>query len=147
MAQRGTNFYMSDKYKKVPKPLSHLCQPILESYLASACRAARQQSTRAPSNEAPYGSPGPWPRSYAASRLSLVNFPMTEVRRRDPRSTLFGLCTSAGPAMKAAPAILLVGRTLTRGAPPCLRTAPPPRPIRPKTPLDTDGHIVFCQHE
>jgi hypothetical protein len=49
--------------------------------------------------------------------------------------------------MEAAAAILLVGRTLTRGAPTCLRTAPLPRPVRPEPPLDADGHIVFCQHE
>ena len=72
---------------------------------------------------------------------------MTEVRRRDPRTAFFGLCTSAGTSMQSAAAILLVGRTLTRGPPTCLRTAPPPRPIRPETPFDTDGHIVFCQHE
>jgi len=41
---------------------------------------------------------------------------MTKVRRRDSRSTILGPCTSAGPAMEAAAAVLLVGRTLTRGA-------------------------------
>ena len=80
-------------------------------------------------------------------KLVLGELPMTEVRRRDPRSTLFGPCTGAGPAMYSAAAILLLGRTLTRGAPTCLRTASLPRPIRPKTPLDTDGNIVFYQHE
>jgi len=80
-------------------------------------------------------------------KLVLGELPMTKVRRRDPRSTLLGFSTSAVPAMEAAPAILPVGRALTRGAPTCLRTAPLPRPIRPKTPLDTDGHIVFCQHQ
>ena len=80
-------------------------------------------------------------------KLVLGELPVTKVRRRDPRSTLFGLCTSAGPAMEAAPAILLIGRTLTRGAPTCLRTAPLPWPVRPKPPLDTDGHVVFCQHQ
>jgi len=67
--------------------------------------------------------------------------------RRDPRSTLFGLCASAGPAMEAAAAVLLVGRTLTRGAPTRLCTASLPWPVRPEPLLDTDGHIVFCQHE
>ena len=80
-------------------------------------------------------------------KLVLSELPMTKVRSRDPRSTLCGFCTSAGPTMEAAPAILLVGRTLTRGPPPRLRTATLPRPIRPKTPLDTDGHVVFCQHQ
>ena len=70
-----------------------------------------------------------------------------KVRCQDPRSTLFGLCASAGPAMEAAAAVLLVGRTLTSVAPPCLRTASLPRPVRPEPPPDTDGHIVFCQHE
>lgn len=49
--------------------------------------------------------------------------------------------------MEAAPAILLIGGTLTRGVPPCLRTAPLPRPARPEPPLDTDCHVVFCKHE
>ena len=80
-------------------------------------------------------------------KLVLGELPMTKVRCRDPRSTLFGLCTSAGPAKETAPAILLVSRALARGAPPCLRTASLPRPISPKPPLNTDGHIVFCQHE
>ena len=77
----------------------------------------------------------------------LGELPMTKVRRRYPRSTLFGLCTGAGPAMKSATSILLVGRTLTLGAPTCLRTTSRPRPVRPEPPLDTDGHVVFCQHE
>ena len=34
-----------------------------------------------------------------SKELVLGKLPMTKVRRRDPRSTLFGLCTSAGPAM------------------------------------------------
>ena len=80
-------------------------------------------------------------------KLVLGELPMTKVRRRDPRSTLFGLCASAGPAMEAAAAVLLVGRTLTRGAPTRLCTASLPWPVRPEPPLDTDGHIVFCQHE
>ena len=80
-------------------------------------------------------------------KLVLGELPVTKVRRRDPRSTLLGLSTSAGPAMEAAAAVLLVGRTLTRGAPTCLRTASLPRPIRPEPPLETDGHIVFYQHE
>ena len=81
------------------------------------------------------------------TKLILGELPMTKVRRRDPRSTLFGLCTSAGPAMEAAPAILLVGWTLTRVAPTCLCSASLPRPVSPKPPLDTDSHIVFCHHE
>ena len=32
-------------------------------------------------------------------KLVLGEFPVTKVRRRDPRSALFGLCTGAGPAM------------------------------------------------
>ena len=80
-------------------------------------------------------------------KLVLGELPMTEVRRRDPRSTLFGLRASASPAMKVAPAILLIGKTLTRGAPTCLCAAPLPRPVRPKPPLNTIGHVVFCQHK
>ena len=80
-------------------------------------------------------------------KLVLGELPMTKVRRRDARSTLFGLCARAAPAMEAAAAILLIGRTLTRGAPTCLRTTSLPRPVRPEPPIDTDGHIVFCQHE
>ena len=80
-------------------------------------------------------------------KLVLGELPMTKVRRRDPRSTLFGLCASAGPAMEAAAAVLLVGRTLTRGAPTCLRTTSLPRLVRPETPLETDGHVVFFQHQ
>ncbi len=80
-------------------------------------------------------------------KLILGELPMTKVCRRDPRSTLFGLCASAGPAMEAATSVLLVGRTLTRGAATCLCTASLPRPIRSEPPLDTDGHIVFCQHQ
>ena len=80
-------------------------------------------------------------------KLFLGEPPMTKVRRRDPCSTLFSHCTSAGPAMEAAAAILLIGRTLTRGAPTCLRTASLPRPIRPEPPHDTDGHVVFLKHE
>ena len=49
--------------------------------------------------------------------------------------------------MEAAAAILPVGRALTSGAPMCLRTASLPRPVRLEPPLDTDGHIVFCQRE
>ena len=80
-------------------------------------------------------------------KLVLGELPVTEVRRRDPRSTLLGLSTSAGPAMEAAAVILLVCRTLTSVAPTCLRNASLPRPVRPEAPLDTDGHVVFCQHE
>ena len=32
-------------------------------------------------------------------KLVLGELPVTKVRRRDPRSTLFGLCASAGPTM------------------------------------------------
>ena len=80
-------------------------------------------------------------------KLVLGELPVTKVRRRDPRSTLFGLCTSAGPAMEAAAAILLIGRTPTGDAPSCLRTASLPRPVRPEPPLDTDSYVVFYQHE
>jgi len=80
-------------------------------------------------------------------KLVLGELPVTKVRRRDPRSTLLGLSTSAGPTMQPATSILLIGRTLTRGAPTCLRTASLPRPIRPETPLDTDSYVVFYQHE
>jgi hypothetical protein len=80
-------------------------------------------------------------------KLVLGELPMTKVRRRDPRSTLCGFCTSAGPTMQSAPTILLVGRTLARSTPTGCCTAPLPRPIRPKPPLDTDSHIVFYQHE
>ena len=79
-------------------------------------------------------------------KLVLGELPMSKVCRRDPRSTLLGLCTSAGPTMEAAAAILLICRTLTRGAPAGLRTAPLPWPVRSEPPLDTDVHIVFCQH-
>ena len=80
-------------------------------------------------------------------KLVLGELPMTKVRRRDPRLTLFCLCASAGPAMEAAAAILLIGRTLTNGIPTCLRTTSLPRPVKPEALLDTDGHVVFCQHE
>ena len=76
-------------------------------------------------------------------KLVLGELPVTKVRRRDPRTALSGLCTSAGPTMKPATSIFLVGRTLTRGASTCLRTASLPWPVRSKPPLDTDGHIVF----
>ena len=79
-------------------------------------------------------------------KIVLGELPMTKVRRRYPRSTLFGLCTGAGPAVKSVTPILLVGRTLTRGALTCLRTTSLPRPVRPEPPLDADGHVVFCQH-
>ena len=74
----------------------------------------------------------------------LGELPMTKVRRRDPRSTLFGLCTSAGPTMEATAAILPISRTLTRRAPTCLCAAPLPRPVRPESPFNTYGDIVFC---
>jgi hypothetical protein len=80
-------------------------------------------------------------------KLSLSELAMAKVRRRDPCSTFFGLCTSAGAAMEAAAAVFLIGRTLTNGAPTRLRAASLPRPIGPEPPLNTDGHIVFCQHE
>ena len=70
---------------------------------------------------------------------------MTEVRRRDPRSSVLGPRTSAGPTMQSAPAILFVSRTLTRGPPPCLRTTPLPGPVRSEPPLDTDGNVIFCE--
>ena len=79
-------------------------------------------------------------------KLVLGELPMTKVRRRDPRSSTPGPRSCASPAMEAAAAILLIGRTLTRGAPTCLCTASLPWPIRPKPPLETDGHVVFCQH-
>ena len=89
--------------------------------------------------------------SLGSVRLPLLKFvlgelPMTKVCRRDPRSTLLGLSASAAAAMEAAAAVLLVGRTLARGAPTCLRTASLPGPVRPEPPLDADGHVVFCQH-
>ena len=80
-------------------------------------------------------------------KLFLGEPPMTKVRRRDPCSTLFSHCTSAGPAMEAAAAILLIGRTLTNGTPTCLRTTSLPRTVRPKPPPDTDAHFVFGKHE
>jgi hypothetical protein len=80
-------------------------------------------------------------------KLGLGELPMTKVCRRDPRSTFFGLCTSAGPTMNPTTAIPFVSRPPTRGATTCLRTASLPRPVRPEPPLDTDGHIVFCQHQ
>ena len=80
-------------------------------------------------------------------KLVLGELPMTKVRRRDPRQTLFSLSTSAGPAMEAAPAVLFVSRTLSGAALTCPRTAKLPRPVRPEPPLETDGHVVFCQHQ
>ena len=80
-------------------------------------------------------------------KLVLGEPPLTKVRRRDPHSIFVGLRTSAGPAMEAAAAVLPIGRTLTRGALTSIRTAPLPRPVRAKPRLDTDGHVVFCQHE
>ena len=79
-------------------------------------------------------------------KLVLGELSMTKVRRRDPRSTPFCPSTSAGTSMQSAAAVRLVSRTLTRGAPTCLRTASLPRPVRPEPPPDTDGHIVFRQH-
>ena len=80
-------------------------------------------------------------------KLVLGKLPMTKIRRRDPRLTLFCLCASAGPAMEAAAAILLIGRTLTNGIPTCLRTTSLPRPVKPETLLDTNGHVVFRQFQ
>ena len=48
--------------------------------------------------------------------------------------------------MEAAAAILLVGRTLARGPLTGLSTTSLPRPVRPKPPFDTDGHVIFCKH-
>ena len=79
-------------------------------------------------------------------KLVFGELPVTKVRRRNLRSALFCLSTSAGPSMQSAAAVRLVSRTLTRGAPTCLRTASLPRPVRPEPPPDTDGHIVFRQH-
>ena len=79
--------------------------------------------------------------------LVLGELPMTKVRRRDPRLTLFGLYISVGTAMQSAPAVLFVSRTLTRGAPTCLRPTSLAWPVRSEPPLDTDGHVVFCKHE
>lgn len=80
-------------------------------------------------------------------QLIFGELPVTKVRRRDPRQTLFGLRASAGPTMQPAAAILLVGRALARSTVtrPC--TASLPWPIRSKSPFDTDSHIVFYQHE
>ena len=50
-------------YPTRPLHLHRVQTPMMGSYPASACRAARQQSTHAPSGEAPYGSPVPWQRS------------------------------------------------------------------------------------
>ena len=80
-------------------------------------------------------------------KLVLGELPMTEIRRRDPRSSVLGPCTSAGPTMQSASAVFLVSRSLARGAPTGLRTASLPGPVRSKPPFDTDGHVVFCQHE
>ena len=79
-------------------------------------------------------------------QLNLGELPMTEVRRRDPRSSVLGPCTSASPSVQSAAAILLVGRTLARGPPPGLSTASLPRLVRPEPPLDTDGYVIFCKH-
>ena len=64
---------MSENIKNSPQPLSHLCQPMRGSYPSNACRAARQQSTRAPSGEAPYVSPVPWQRSPSTSQPAASN--------------------------------------------------------------------------
>ena len=60
--------------------------------------------------------------------------------------TAEGRAKIAAASMQAAPAIYLPSRALTWGPTAGLGTASLPRPLRPKTPLDTDGHIVFCQH-
>ena len=51
-------------------------------------------------------------------KLVLGGLPMTKVRRRDPRQTLF-----------------------------TLRTTSLPRPVRSEPSLDTDSNVVFYQHE
>ena len=80
-------------------------------------------------------------------KLVLGALPVTKVRRRDPRLTLFCLCASAGPAREAAAAILLISRTLTNGIPTCLRTTSLPRPVKPEALLDINGRVVFCQNQ
>ena len=79
-------------------------------------------------------------------QLNLGELPMTEVRRRDPRSTFFGSCTSTGPAMQSASTVFLVCRTLARGPLTGLCTAPLPRPIRSEPPFDANSHVIFCKH-
>ena len=80
-------------------------------------------------------------------KLVFGELPVTKVRRRDPRSSVLGPRPSACSSVESTAAVLLVGWTLTRCAPTCLRTASLTRPVRPKPPLNTDGHVVFCQHE
>ena len=79
-------------------------------------------------------------------QLNLGELPMTEVRRRDPRSSVLGPCTSAGPTMQSASAVFLVSRSLARSPPTGLRTASLTWPVSPKPPFDADGHVIFCKH-
>ena len=71
---------------------------------------------------------------------------MTEVRRRDPRSSVLGPRSCTSPPVESATAGFLVGRTLTRGPPPGLSTASLTQPIRPEPPFDSDSDIIFCKH-
>ena len=78
-------------------------------------------------------------------QLDLGELAMTEIRRRDPRSSVLGPRTSTSPSVQSAAAILLVGRTLARGPPPGLSTASLTWPVSPKPPFDADGHVIFCE--
>ena len=45
--------------------------------------------------------------------------------------------------MESTAAIILIGRTQARGPLTGLGAAPFTRPVRPKTPFDTGGYVVF----
>ena len=79
-------------------------------------------------------------------QLNLGELAMTEIRRRDPCSSVLGPRSCTSPSMQSAAAILLVGRTLARGPPTGLRTASLPLPIRPEPPFDANSHVIFCKH-
>ena len=78
--------------------------------------------------------------------LVLCVLSVTEIRRRDPRSSVLGPRSCTSPPVESATAGFLVGRTLTRGPPPGLSTASLTQPIRPEPPFDSDSDIIFCKH-
>ena len=76
----------------------------------------------------------------------LGELPMTKVRGQDPRSSVLGPRPSACSSVQSAAAILLVGRTFTRGPPTGLCAASLTWPFSSEPPFDFDSHIIFCKH-